>query len=374
MSIPLKLRALFFPVAITIFPAVGFGSLSYTLVRLDDQEAYGQIRAAGLNDAGGVLVDAQSADTPGDKFTSGAYIWQNGREVNPFPGTLTAMNHQGWVGGTLDSGVPAIEKPGGKVQVLPITPIDQLNGSFGVWDMNDADQAVGWGANSANYDTVAYFWDHGKLHDLGGFGSNFAQAVQINADGQILITTPNEAFLWQNGKSAAIQAPSGDTLAANDLNGHGEVVGAVYQGEAILYGFAWKNGAMQELPPLPGDEYSWASGVNDRGEIVGTSWSDGEPQTPVMWEDGKVISLLPDITGTKGWTFLQPTEINNEGLIAGEGYLHFSGPFDTQQRAFLLQPDGSAMAIPLPSEVWLGISGLPLLGWKLRRSAKPQSA
>ncbi len=87
-----------------------------------------------------------------------------------------------------------------------------------------------------------------------------------------------------------------------------------------------------------------------------------------MWEkNGDVISLLPEIAVPQGWSFLQPTEINNHGLIAGEGNLHFNGPYDIQQRAFLLTPNQFTTAIPLPASLWMGFAAAPLLFWQLRR-------
>ncbi len=178
---------------------------------------------------------------------------------------------------------------------------------------------------------------------------------------------------WKSGRAVSIKVPAGDSLDATDLSDRGEVVGGVYQDNGPTYGFAWKNGVMHKLPPLPGDQYTWASGVNDLGEIVGSSWSDGQPRIPVMWEHGKVINLLPDISGAQDWTLLQPTEINNQGLIAGQGDLPFSGPFDRQQRAFVLMPHQSTTAIPLPASLWLGLAAAPLLVWQLRRFKHPVS-
>ncbi len=103
-----------------------------------------------------------------------------------------------------------------KVQALATVPgIDQTNDSFGVSALNDSDQAAGWGLDPVTGGAVAFYWDHGKFHNLGNFGGD-AQAVKINDDSQILIDgTVNgteEAFLWKNGKSVSIKPPTGDSL------------------------------------------------------------------------------------------------------------------------------------------------------------------
>jgi hypothetical protein len=51
--------------------------------------------------------------------------------------------------------------------------------------------------------------------------------------------------------------------------------------------------------------------------------------------------------------------------------LQFANGVGPQQRAFLLQPDASATAIPLPNSFWIGCTAAPLLVWGMRRFRRP---
>jgi probable HAF family extracellular repeat protein len=100
------------------------------------------------------------------------------------------------------------------------------------------------------------------------------------------------------------------------------------------------NGAIQALPPLPGDTVGFALSINDRGQIVGSS---GRCQNTVvtavglfvgphavLWEDGAVTNL-----GSLGGTMGKSGAINNRGEVAG--FSSLAG--DTAVHSFLWTKD-----------------------------------
>lgn len=84
------------------------------------------------------------------------------------------------------------------------------------------------------------------------------------------------AALWRDGETVDLGVLSGTVSSeAADLNGRGEVVGIsseAYPGRS--FGFLWREGRMMDLNDLiPGSEWDVlaATGINDRGQIVGSA-------------------------------------------------------------------------------------------------------
>jgi probable HAF family extracellular repeat protein len=219
----------------------------------------------------------------------------------------------------------------------------------------------------------ALLWGSGEYQELG----SDASAYGINHKGQVVLRIGSTAILWESGSVTQIGLPGGlqDPLAINEL---GQVVGSTYisLSPAATRGFLWDAGNLTLLETLPNpiDNQCRALGVNDRGQVVGFSysasgvravlweagrvidlgdipfrnevtiaedinnlgqvigWASGPTQHPLLWEGGQVFDLNDLIDQETGWVVQEPKDINNFGQIVGIGLLN------GLKRGFLLTP------------------------------------
>ncbi|GID29829.1 hypothetical protein [Paractinoplanes brasiliensis] len=171
-------------------------------------------------------------------------------------------------------------------RAVPLVGVDGERA--GAFAMNDSGQVVGQ-FETADRALHPFRWERGRMTDLG-----------------VLETGPDERGM------------------ARDINAHGDVVGSSDRG-GLQRAVLWRRGHIVDLGDL-GSGSSYASAINDRGQIVGTSWTaDGEPRG-FIWQHGRMRDL-----GVGGFT--QPLDINNKGQVVGWSGRGVEGP----QYAFLWQ-------------------------------------
>jgi len=222
----------------------------------------------------------------------------------------------------------------------------------------------GWATGADNLagdaTSVATLWVNGSTVPLGTLGGpNSAVAWPVKSNNGVIVGISETAesdplgedfscwpffaagvptgrickgFRWQNGAMTALPAfPGGYSSYATAVNNRGQVVGwaengvhdptcdpsfQILQFRAVIWG---PNGTMRELPPLPGDSTSAATAINDYGQVVGISGDCGiavggvSAQHAVLWENGVPIDL--GNIGGDAWN--TPTAINNQRTIVG---------------------------------------------------------
>jgi probable HAF family extracellular repeat protein len=149
----------------------------------------------------------------------------------------------------------------GKLLRIPPLPGDD---SIAVTDINNAGEVVG---NSVN---TEHFTSNNPLRYKNGMtlpisGIRDAIPYAINDFGAIVGGEQGfGGFIVRNGRITYL----GKNTVAYNVNNRGKVVGIT----ANLKAFVYSDGKLTELGTLiPGDRYSDAAGVNERGEVVGTS-------------------------------------------------------------------------------------------------------
>lgn len=238
----------------------------------------------------------------------------------------------------------------------------------------------GWIAGVANLsgDTVehAALWRDGVVTDLGTLGGDnsnvdfpvkndaglivgFAQTPTVDPLGEnfcVFFCTPSGAcngsnqscrgFRWRNGVMEPLGTLGGNNSAAIGANNSGLVVGVAEDStpdpncippQVLGYkAVVWRGGAIHELPLVAGDASGAAIAANDRNQVVGESGMCGSgiglgpiPVHAVLWQNGTIT----DLGNLGGAVNNIAYAINESGQIVGASDLQG----DNTGHAFLWQ-------------------------------------
>jgi len=138
-------------------------------------------------------------------------------------------------------------------------------------------------------------------------------------------------FRWEGGHMTALPTLGGDNGFATGINNRGQIVGwaensihdpscaspQVLQFEAVLWGP--KNNEFQQLPPYQSDPDGAATAINNEGQVVGISGLCGSAvggasaEHMLLWDNNRVVNL-PTLGGAYWNT---PMDINENGDVTG---------------------------------------------------------
>src|SRR5262245_8756 len=251
-----------------------------------------------------------------------------------------------------------------RAQTYQVKTLNGLGGGAGANSLNNRGQVLGSANNDTNTISHAALWTAGSatpfdLGSLGGADTNSATAFPVKNNRGLFVgisdTTEDnplgeafscwpffapgvptrkicKGFRWEHGGMTPLPPfPGGYNSYATGDNNRGQVVGWAENGvhdsscnpafQILQFRAAlWEpNGEMRELPPLPGDSTSAATAINDKGQVVGISGACGiavgdvSAAHAVIWENG-IPTRIPDFGG-HAWN--TPTAINNDGVVVG---------------------------------------------------------
>jgi probable HAF family extracellular repeat protein len=254
-------------------------------------------------------------------------------------------------------------------------------------DINDSGQSVGWMSSLVTtYEeraTTAFITNaDGTISPITGASVgiyenrvylNNSLANAINNAGLVTgYTTVDgnyQAFLYNSSTEDFTTLGTlggGLTSVGTDVNELGVVVGYATRADGVERAFLAFGGTMVDLGALGGEGTSQAYGMNDKGDIVGTS--NGHA---FIYTNGQMVDLNDYIDPSLGMTLVSAYGINNMGQIVGYGtgvdYIADNGTVYYYERAFALTP--SVTPTPVPASVLLfgsGIAGLCLFRRKVQ--------
>jgi probable HAF family extracellular repeat protein len=269
--------------------------------------------ATDINQRGQIAGNATNA-TPDSYCFFGtaqqrAFLWENGQmqDLGTLGGTCVSvgqveiLNDNGQVVGTSTTstipnpltGVPPWD-PFVWEQGKGMTDLGSLGGAYGVADsINNRGQIIGQSSiasdpgacdgfpDNGDLNCHAFFWDQGVLTDLttSTIGGNPQFLTGLNDAGEIIGSgsfpdAASDAFLWRNGVATDLGHLTDCYSGALAINSETQVVGLTISCDGNTNrAFLWENGSMVDLntliPQGSSLELAGATGIDDRGEIVG---------------------------------------------------------------------------------------------------------
>ena len=261
------------------------------------------------------------ATLPGDQAQH-SFVWAGGIKIDL--GTLGGSNSGGDFGGDF--------RPNEKGQVP------------GVGETSTLDPR-GFGCYSS-FTCLPFIWENGVKTTLPILGGYWGWAQAINNRGQatgaaetatVDATCPSfiplnqfSPVIWWKGKIQVLPRIAGDTFAAGvGINDNGQVVGT--SGDCLnnYHAVLWRDGMVTDLGNLGGSSGNMAFDINNQGQVVGNSTlSDGTPHG-FLWQHG----VMTDLGTLPGFAYSFATGINDRGQVGGDSCtLNF-----TKCRAFIWQ-------------------------------------
>jgi probable HAF family extracellular repeat protein len=221
--------------------------------------------------------------------------------------------------------------------------------------INERGQVVGGSGTSTGL--RAFLWDPTTktMTDLGTLpGRTESDATDINARGQVVGLSwgvDTTAFLWDPitgamsdlGPSSANGGAGGGAGPA--INDRGEVVGETGSPyHAALWDRA--RGTTIDLGTLPASSYSYASDINERGQVVGVSGGHATLWTPVVVEGAPVAPVIIDFeTYPDGSPTCADCSLTDQYASLGATF-SFESPFSDETHASLLQTTNNPEGVP----------------------------
>src|SRR5258708_35182291 len=150
----------------------------------------------------------------------------------------------------------------------------------------------------------AVLWQNGAIKALGTLGGTDSAAWLVNERGQIagqsyLNSIPNATtgvptidpfFIGEDGKMVDLGNLGGTVSWATGLNNRGQVIGAMtLAGDGGWHPFLWSHGVLTDLGTL-GVDCGNATAINDVGEVVGIACSP-TAFFATLWRNGVLTNL-----------------------------------------------------------------------------------
>jgi probable HAF family extracellular repeat protein len=298
-----------FPLS-TLYPPVkgtvriSIGDLNLELGTLGGENS--SINWNGINDPGqAVGMSETSVSDPNGEDVCGfgthlicsPFLWQNGTmfalpAVGGNNGQASAINNSGQVAGYAEDGIADSTCPQGTVNFMVDLPVVWTNGNAKALPTVDGDpDGVAYGIN------------------------NQGQTVGYSGT----CTAANYAVVWENGtatKLGDLGDPGGIAFA---INGHNQVVGQAVNSDGTALAAIWQNHTVAALGGLlPGDVASFATSINNQGQVVGSSFdSRGNWSRGLLWQNGMMIDLNTVFPASSNLYVVSASNINESGQIAG---------------------------------------------------------
>jgi len=183
--------------------------------------------------------------------------------------------------------------------------------------INDKQDIVGYSGNGTDY--CAWLYSQGHIIAL---SLNSSKPFDINSIGNAVgySMTGNHqakyAVIWRDGEMINLGSFGTVWSEAHALNDNNQVVGISRDSSGSNKAFFWENGSFESIGVLSGHKSSNATGINNIGQVVGTSESSIQ-SSGFLWESG-ILYDLNELTINLGFEkIVKAIDINENGTILG---------------------------------------------------------
>ena len=312
--------------------------------------------AVWANDIGEVVGQSTTLDSASGRMSARATLWNKDNNINDL-GVLRGgdfslavdINARGIIVGVSTNGIPDellapfpfLSSFGQQLRSFvwqngTMTDLGTLGGPDTVVGfINDSGQIAG---NSYTSSIIvpetgqppqhAFLWEDGVMHDLGTLGGTLTLVSYLNNRGDVIgsSTLVGDAnlhpVLWTGNNVIDLGTLGGTAGHAIALNDSGEIAGWSSVANERHHAFFWKNGVMSDLGTIASDRFSVAHAINARGQVVGTSGSNGQEVHGFLSQQGApMIDLNAFVPPGMELTITDGEWINDRGEIAASGML-----------------------------------------------------
>jgi len=179
-----------------------------------------------------------------------------------------------------------------------------------------------------------------------------SKSVDINNAGVVVGQTTDNgntvATVWNGVNATYLVNPNGGTSFASSINDAGQVVGT-----AGGYATLWADGGATTLG------IGQALSISGNGLIAGYSFTQDNNQFAALWNNGETIDLnsyLSDAERSSGWLLTEASGVNSQGYVVGKAINMNTGAVA-----------GFVTPVPEPETYALMMGGLGLVGAAVRR-------
>ena len=345
---------------------------AYSLSFLNNTLGGSTVYAAAINNQGqiaGTVSDNNTVDMNGSTYIiprSHAVVWSGSSgamtDLGPYT-RASGINNQGQVIGS----TAVSQAWNGSATVWNGTTATTLGTNAEGRVINDAGQAVGitYTLYHSGYSNISSTGWNGAAA-MPSLGGRWTLVSDINAGGTAVgsaqidtcavycsdggASAPYHAVVWQNGAVTELSMLAGGTSStAAGINNQGVIVGQATAQDGTSHAVEWGSTGLIDLG------LGYASKISNTGLIVGGD-NNGHA---MLWNGTTGIDLNSLVSLDPGWVLTWASDVNDVGQIIGTAYnvtLAASKPF-------LLTP----FAVPEPGTFSLTLLGLAGLGQIARR-------